>query len=89
MLMNQAIILTKDQCPNCQNLKMFLKMALRDQYKDHLREVHQTNQAEEFAALVKKHNIMSTPAIIYQEEVIRGFEPQPIVNFLTKYFGKK
>jgi glutaredoxin len=87
--MAQAIILTKDQCPNCQNLKMFLKMALRDKYKDNLREVHQTSQAEEFASLVKTHTIMSTPAIILGDEVIRGFEPQPVVNFLVKHFGKK
>jgi glutaredoxin len=87
--MAQAIILTKDQCPNCQNLKMFLKMALRDQYKDNLREVHQTHQAEEFASLVKTHTIMATPAIILGNEVIRGFEPQPVVNFLVKHFGKK
>ena len=87
--MNQAIILTKDNCPNCQNLKMFLKMALRDQYKEHLREVHQTHQAEEFNQLVNAHQVMSTPAIIFQGEVVRGFEPQPVVNFLVKHFGKK
>lgn len=87
--MNQAIILTKDNCPNCQNLKMFLKMALRDQYKENLREVHQVHQAEEFTKLVAAHQIMATPAIIYQNEVIRGFEPQPVVNFLAKHFGKK
>jgi hypothetical protein len=51
--------------------------------------VHQTNQAEEFASLVKTHTIMSTPAIILGDEVIRGFEPQPVVNFLVKHFGKK
>jgi glutaredoxin-like protein NrdH len=85
----QAIILTKDQCINCQNLKMFLKMALQDRYQDNLREVHQTLHAEEFQALVKKHQIQSTPAIIMQDEVIRHFEPQPVVNFLVKHFGKK
>jgi glutaredoxin-like protein NrdH len=87
--MNQAIILTKDDCPNCQNLKMFLKMALRNQYQAHLREVHQTANPEEFTALVQQHHIMSTPALIYQDDVVRGFEPQPTVNFLVKHFGKK
>ncbi len=87
--MKQAIILTKDNCPNCQNLKMFLKMALRDQYKDQLREVHQINQKDEFKALVDQHRIMATPAIIFENDVIRGFEPQPVVNFLVKHFGKK
>jgi glutaredoxin len=87
--MSQAIILTKDQCPNCQNLKMFLKMALRDQYQGNLREVHQTLQADEFKQLVDQHQIMSTPALIYQNEVVRGFEPQAVVNFLSKHFGKK
>lgn len=87
--MAQAIFLTKDNCPNCQNLKMFLKMALRDQYKDNLREVHQTSHPEEFNALITQHNILSTPALIYEQEVIRGFEPQPVVNFLVKHFGKK
>jgi glutaredoxin len=89
MIMKQAIILTKDQCPNCQNLKMFLKMALRDRYQDQLREVHQTLQAEEFASLVNQHNIMATPALIYEEDIVRGFEPQTVVNFLVKHFGKK
>ena len=87
--MEKAIILTKDHCPNCQNLKMFLKMAMKDKYKDNLREVHQTLHADEFNQLIKQHNIMSTPAMIYQQEVIRGFEPQPVVNFLVKFFGKK
>ncbi len=87
--MKQAIILTKDNCPNCQNLKMFLKMALRDQYKDQLREVHQINQKDEFKELVDQHRIMATPAIIFENDVIRGFEPQPVVNFLVKHFGKK
>jgi hypothetical protein len=32
---------------------------------------------------------MATPAIILGNEVIRGFEPQPVVNFLVKHFGKK
>lgn len=64
-------------------------MALRDKYKDNLREVHQINQSQEFASLVKIHTIMSTPAIILGNEVIRGFEPQPVVNFLVKHFGKK
>jgi glutaredoxin-like protein NrdH len=87
--MKQAIILTKDNCPNCQNLKMFLKMAMRDKYKENLREVHQTSQADEFKTLVDKHRIMATPAIIFENEVLRGFEPQPVVNFLVQHFGKK
>jgi glutaredoxin len=85
----QAIILTKDQCVNCQNLKLFLKMALKDRYQDNLQEVHQTLHADAFQALVKKHQIQSTPAIIMHDEVIRSFEPQAVVNFLVKHFGKK
>lgn len=87
--MNKAFILTKDNCPQCMQLKMFLKMALKDAYLDQLEEVHQVNQQALFNALVAKHAIQSTPAMIYQDDVMRGFAPQAVVNFLTKHFGKK
>jgi hypothetical protein len=32
---------------------------------------------------------MATPALIYEEDIVRGFEPQTVVNFLVKHFGKK
>jgi glutaredoxin-like protein NrdH len=87
--MEKAYLLTKDNCPQCLQLKMFLKMALKDAYLDQLQEVHQTNDQDLFNTLVAKFTIQATPAIIYQEEVLRGFAPQPVVNFLTKHFGKK
>jgi glutaredoxin-like protein NrdH len=87
--MEQAFILTKNNCINCNNLKMFLKMALQDKYKNDLVEIHQELNAEKFNELVKQFNVLATPAIIYQNEILRTFEPQPLVNFLTKHFGKK
>jgi glutaredoxin-like protein NrdH len=87
--MNKAFLLTKDNCPQCVQLKMFLKMALRNQYEGQLELVHLETQPAVFADLVKKHKILATPAIIYGDEVLRGFEPQPVVNFLVKHFGKK
>jgi glutaredoxin-like protein NrdH len=87
--MNKAYLLTKDNCPQCTQLKMFLKMALKDAYLEQLQEVHQIKDTDLFNTLVTKHTILSTPALIYQEDVVRGFAPQPVVNFLTKHFGKK
>jgi len=87
--MNKAYLLTKDNCPQCTQLKMFLKMALKDAYLEQLQEVHQMKDTDLFNTLVAKHTILSTPALIYQEDIVRGFAPQPVVNFLTKHFGKK
>jgi hypothetical protein len=87
--MAKAFLLTKDNCPQCVQLKMFLKMALRNQYEHELELVHLESSPDLFKDLVSKHKILATPAMIYGDDVLRGFEPQPVVNFLVKYFGKK
>lgn len=85
----KVLLLSKDDCPNCKNLKLFLKMALNDKYAPEIQEVHQVQHAQHFAALVKAHQITSTPALIYKGEVVRYFQPQAVVNFFVKYFGKR
>jgi glutaredoxin len=87
--MSPVLILTKNDCPNCKNLKMFLKMALGDKYAPDIQEVHQTEHAEEFLQLVKQHQITSTPAMIYGNDVVRYFQPQDVVSFLHKHLGKR
>jgi glutaredoxin-like protein NrdH len=87
--MEQAFILTKNNCINCNHLKMFLKMALQDKYNNNLVEIHQELNPEQFNQLVKQFNVLATPALIYQNDILRTFEPQALVNFLTKHFGKK
>jgi glutaredoxin len=87
--MEKVLILTKNDCPNCKNLKMFLKMALGDKYAPDIQEVHQTDQAEQFLQLVTQYQITSTPAMIYSNEVVRYFQPQEVVSFLHKHLGKR
>lgn len=87
--MEKVIILTKNDCPNCKNLKLFLKMALGDKYAPDIEEVHQVDHPSRFQALVAQHQITSTPALIYRQDVVRYFQPQEVVNFLHKHLGKR
>lgn len=57
-------LLTQDECPNCERLKLMLKGPLKGQFDDQIRTVHRQSQPEEFEALTKQHSIQSVPALI-------------------------
>jgi glutaredoxin-like protein NrdH len=87
--MDKVLLLTKNDCPNCKNLKLFLKMALGDKYAPDILEVHQLDQASQFKELISKYQITSTPALIYNNDVVRYFQPQDVVSFFHKHLGKR
>lgn len=86
--MNQAILLTKDQCPFCDQLKKFLLLALNNRYANVITIVHQQTEPDLFQQYIEKYQITETPTMIANDETLKGFAPQKTVDFLIKHFGK-
>lgn len=87
--MDKVILLTKQDCPNCEQLKKFLHFALQDRYAEDFDLVHREADAVRFQELVNRHHIKETPTLIYHDYVLSGFAPQAVVNFLQQHLGKK
>lgn len=68
--MTQFILLTKDQCPQCDRLKQMLKVPLKGQYDDQIEVVHKETNLSRFQELVTQYNIKSVPVIIHQSGAV-------------------
>ena len=87
--MSQVYMLAKPDCPNCQKLKMYLKFALQDKYKNDIQIIDKVEQADQYVEMVKKFNVLSVPVLIHEEDVLVQVDPSKVTNFLEKYIGKK
>lgn len=87
--MSQVYMLTKPNCPNCQKLKMFLKFALNDKYKEDIKMVDKEADADRFVEMVKKYNVLALPVLIHEDDVLIQVGPSETTKFLEKYVGKK
>lgn len=87
--MSQILMLTKPNCPKCQNLKMFLKFALSNKYENDITLVDQKEDQDAYLELVKKHQILALPVLIHEDDVLINCDPTPTKAFLEKYVGKK
>lgn len=87
--MSQVYLLSKPDCPNCQKLKMFLKFALNDKYKEDIEIVDKVANPDTFVEMVKKYNVLSLPVLICEDDVLIKVEPSQTTQFLEKYIGKK
>ncbi|WP_019011868.1 hypothetical protein [Deinococcus aquatilis] len=59
------VMLTQNDCPQCERLKLMLDKPLRGQFGSQIQTVHRQEQAEEFSALVEQHGIQTTPALLH------------------------
>ncbi|GAA5504401.1 thioredoxin fold domain-containing protein [Deinococcus antarcticus] len=59
------VLLTQNDCPNCERLKKMLSGPLRNAYQGSIRVVHREEQAEEFTTLADLHGIQSVPTLIH------------------------
>lgn len=75
-------ILTKDNCPGCKNLKMFLEVALQDKYKEHIEYIHKETNPAQYQELVEEHDVLTLPVLIAGEEVQKGFSPSTLESFI-------
>jgi len=87
--MSQVYMLTKPNCPNCQKLKMFLKFALNDKYKDDIQLIDKEANSDVFVDMVKKYNVLALPVLISGDDVLVNVGPSQTTQFLEKYIGKK
>ncbi len=87
--MSQVYMLAKPNCPNCQKLKMFLKFALQDKYKNDIQIIDKEEHADQYVDMVKKFQVLSVPVLIHGDDVLVQVDPSKVTNFLEKYIGKK
>lgn len=60
------VMLTQDDCPNCERLKLMLEKPLRGQFESQIEVVHRQQHAEAFSALTESSGVRSTPALIHR-----------------------
>lgn len=84
-----VVLLTKNDCPQCQALKMFLKYGLNSKYDSDIRIVNKESDTEEFEKLTSEYGILNLPTFIAGGEVLIRTQPTPVVAFLEKHVGKK
>jgi hypothetical protein len=70
-------------------MKMFLKLALNNKYDSDIDVIDQGENPDEVSKLLEKHNIQAFPSMIYGSEVMTGFQPSTLMNYLEKHIGKK
>jgi glutaredoxin len=62
------VMLTQDNCPNCDRLKLLLAKPMKGEYDDKIEIVHRQQNPDEFLTFVKEYGVASTPVIINTEE---------------------
>lgn len=83
-----VIMLTKDNCSRCTNLKNYLKMGLRDKYVNDIEIVKLEEDEERFMSYVKKYNLAQMPVLIAGDDFILDVSPSKVCAFLEKHTGK-
>ncbi len=80
------IMLTKENCPKCDNLKNYLKFALNSKYDDKIKIIKKEDDIDLFNSLVKEYKIMATPVLIAKDgTVLTDCSPSKVEDFLIKY----
>lgn len=59
-------MLTQDDCPSCERLKLMLAKPLKGQFESQIEVVHRQQHAEAFFALTERSGVRSTPALIHR-----------------------
>lgn len=60
------VLLTQDDCPNCERLKLMLEKPLRGQFDAQIEVIHRQQHAGAFAALTRSSGVMGTPALVHR-----------------------
>lgn len=65
------LLLTQDNCPNCERLKKMLAGPLKGAFDDQIELVHRQSQPEEFGQWVTRYDLQSVPALIRLSDDVR------------------
>ncbi len=82
-------LLTKNDCTQCAQLKMFLKFGLNNKYESDIIIVNKEDNVEQFDKLTAEYGILTLPAMIAGKEALTRTQPSPVLTFLEKHVGKK
>lgn len=77
-------LLTQDGCPKCDAIKQFITKALGNSYLEKIKIVHRTENEELFRQLVKDNNIMSTPVLIADNDILLNPTISNVKEFIDK-----
>lgn len=77
-------ILSQKVCPKCDQLFQYLKYGLQDKYVDQIEVIKKEENTVEFNEYVQKFQIMSTPAIIINDKVLKDCTPLNVAKFLSE-----
>lgn len=83
--MKKVKLLTQDNCPKCVQVKQFLELGLRNQYKDNIEIIKKEEQESAFFDLVRKFHLMSTPVLIFEDDVLVDLTPTKVSQFLKNH----
>lgn len=85
--MSKVIMLTKDKCPKCLALKMYLEKGLRNQYAEDIEVLHLEDEPDRFYDYVRKFDLLATPVLIAGQDVLLDTAPTKVNDFLKKVIG--
>lgn len=67
------LLLTQNDCPNCERLKKMLAGPLKGQFDSQIEQVHRQSEPEQFAMLAERFGVRSVPALIRRAD---GTQPR-------------
>lgn len=62
--MKKFILMTQDNCPKCERLKLMLAKPMKGMYDDRIEIVHRQTNPEKFMELAAQFNVQATPTLI-------------------------
>lgn len=84
-----VLMITKNDCTQCQRLKMFLQFALNNKYHNDIDIIDKESNEEDYNKLIEEYKVTALPVLICNGEILTRTEPSLVVNFLEKHIGKK
>ncbi len=86
--MSKLYMLTKQDCPNCNRLKLYLKTVLKDKYINDITIVDKEEHYDLFVKMVKTHMVLALPVLIKDNEILIDMNPIKVKEFLEKHIDK-
>lgn len=86
-------ILTKESCPNCDALKMFLAAFAKNKYDKHITWVQKEKDLEGYNQLIKDTGTQSVPTLVLKDgdsikDTVMGFNPGQVKALLERHFNE-
>lgn len=64
------LLLTQDDCPNCERLKKMLAGPLKGAFDEQIEVVHRQSNPERFSELAQTHQVQSLPVLVHHSGAV-------------------